>query len=192
MPLWTNIRRLAFSGAVQGVKNPGPLDVVTPAQAVSVVDAYAHWAAAPPRVPWILAEPATTTAVGEFTGIEIMPRVGPVFVVATWSPGTSNSTQAIWRDDEQVTAARTPVVRLVTGGVPNGELPTAGIFSVLITIAAFPANAERLRRTNGRDFPLPFVMYPGERWFITNSLTNTADTGAYLLREVPTVDRNPD
>lgn len=42
MGLWRNIARLARAGSVQGVVEPGPTDVLTPAQAVQVLDDVSH------------------------------------------------------------------------------------------------------------------------------------------------------
>lgn len=42
MGLWTNITRLAAAAANQNQQNPGPVDVLTPAQAVQVIDDVSH------------------------------------------------------------------------------------------------------------------------------------------------------
>ncbi len=189
MPLWTNIRRLAFAGAVQGVKEPGPLDVITPAQGVVVLDDSSA-VVSPAKHPIFFVSASAAVNAARFTGLEIQPRGGAVSLLSIMVKGTGSVTTAMWRDDAQVSFSRNPTVQVTTGGVPNLERPDCGIFDV--QLAALPAFFVQSRTNNaqGRQ-PMPLIMWPGERWFFTANVVNTAMADVFLFREAPNRDRDP-
>ncbi len=183
MAIWQNIRRLSFSGAVQGVQNPGPVEVLTPVQAVQILD-DASSAVAPPRVPRVVVAGAgAAAAVGEFSCIEVQGREGGVWV-ETLQGNTSSLAAAIWRDDDQATTARAPVPTLTTLGVPNLEAPGSGYFNS--RVAALPAFAARYNLTTFETSGLiNLFVSPGERLFIANTAANLLVNVTLVCREVP-------
>lgn len=188
MAIWQNIRRLASSGSVQGVQNPGPVEVLTPAQAVQILD-DASIAVAPPRVPWIMAEfIGALPAGGEFSGAEIQARAGGLWILQTERSSVNAGNQALrsWRDDDQVTTVRTVNQRVWATGAANGVGPVSAFFE--IRVAAFPGNAVLF---NSADGPTPwgFFVAPGERIFIVASNANIAVGLTLWCREVPIIEQ---
>ncbi len=184
MALWRNIRRLSFSGALQGAKEPGELDIITPAQAVQVVD-DASRAVAPVSVPQALVNVTNVPALLEHSGIELQPRAGGLWLVVAGG-GLFASATDFWRDDDQVTAARAPG-NIQSWGVPNGQAIESGVFAVQIAAAARPADRVGLGAfAQGEAFPpAPVYLEPGVRVFFVNAAVNDALTQWFGVREVP-------
>lgn len=191
MPIWKNIRRLASSGSVQGVKNPGVLDVVTPAQAVQILD-DATWAAPPPLAAHGYAGPTSVIGVAEHSGIEFQARAGGLWIFTQELAFGADLTLG-FRNDTQVTVSRTPVTEFATLGVPNGEGFESGLFSVNVATAALPVNRVLLNRgtATAMHYPIgPLFLAPGTRWFFVHFGANATFTSVFHIREVPVTDRN--
>jgi len=183
VPLWKNIRRLATSGPLQGVVDPGPADVIMPAQAVQIID-DASRAVAPVSVPWALATTDSNTLATEFSGIEVQARGGGIWIMRILPRGNSSSQMRIWRDDAQVTTRRVASVELTVFGVPNLGALDSGVFN--IRVALRPTFSAFLNQNQNASMPwTPMFVRPGERFFMTHNTSNTALAVTLLLREVP-------
>lgn len=182
MAIWANIRRLAYSATVQGVQNPGPLEILTPAQSVQIMDDASH-AVAPVLVPrvWIQGL-GGATAPGDFSGVEIQGREGGCVIEAISPSVPTNDNLAFWRDDDQATITRVAMTSVTTLGVPNLEAPRCGYFNVLVNaLPAFQVG-----------FPLAFespridlYVGPGERVFFVNPTANAIILFLARIREIP-------
>lgn len=182
MGRWANIRRLAFSGAVQGVLNPGPVDVLTPVQAVQILD-DASIAVAPPLVPRVLVEGAGGPAtVGEFSCLEFQGRDGGLWLELIQA-NTLSGPIATWRNDDQVTTVRVPVVALSTFGVPNLEPPGSGYFNS--RVAALPAFSARVNLSTFGSLAVGLFLASGERFFLASVTANNLVNVTAICREVP-------
>lgn len=193
MPLWRNIRRLAWAGAVQGVQNPGPVDIIVPAQGVSLLD-DASRAVAPPRYPTILAE-ALGPGGGvllENNGVEVQARAGGIWLTFIYDrSGAPNSGFIFRADDDFPTTFRAPIGRIQTWGVPFGEGPESGIFDVRVLETAIPASRVAWRGDGdaGGSYPFDIFIAPGERLFVLQSVDNGNAFWTLALREVPVRER---
>jgi len=189
VPLWKNIRRLSFSGPVQGVVNPGPADIILPIQAVQILDDAAH-AVQPATVPRGFATATIAGGAADFAGLEISARAGGIWIVRVHTLTAVNLNLEVWRDETQATVVRSAALQTV-GGVPNLASFASGIFDV--RIAAIPAFAApmNVQTPGGPGFhPLDLFVPPGERWFLVNDTVNVPGLFALSLREVPTTIRD--
>jgi len=183
VPLWKNIRRLATSGPLQGVVDPGPADVIMPAQAVQIID-DASMAVAPVSVPWALATVDSNTLALEFSGIEVQARAAGIWIMRILPRGNSAGQMRIWRDDAQVTTRRVVTPEVTVFGVPNLGALDSGVFN--IRVAARPAFSAFLNQNQNASMPWPpMFLRPGERFFIIHNTAQTTLAVTLLLREVP-------
>ncbi len=190
MALWRNLRRLSFLSAIQGVKEQGVLDVITPAQAVVIVD-DASVGVQPVTVARGFVAPTSAPAAVEHSGIEFSAGAGGLLLERWWQTGPIFESTDLWRDDDQVVAVRTPVVLSQVGGVPNGERFESSINSVQIAAAARPASRVTVSTgTLALHGMWQHFMRPGERWYYVRVGANVALAQTFQLREVPQRDRN--
>jgi len=189
VPLWRNIIRLGSVGALQGVKNPGQLDVVTPAQAVQIVDDVSR-AVAPVNVPQILADPGTGTAVGSHSGIEFIARGGGLWLMGFWTTSGTAQTLVMFRNDDQVVTSRGATVGVTVLGTPDAaQTPESAINDIRIATAAIPTGAVRIQADDPNNvLRIPLFIRPGEHFFIIAGITNTSSAIAAQLREIPSRD----
>lgn len=117
MGLWENIRRLSNAATIQGVQDPGRVDVLTPAQAVQVIDDVSH-AVPPVLVP--LAETHITIA-----------GVALEFSAAILSPGPSGSLIVNARGSNGVTAGAN--IEVFTVPRPLGTTALATVAGTALT-----------------------------------------------------------
>jgi len=182
MPLWRNIQRLSFSGAVQGVVNPGSTDVITPLQGVQITD-DASAIVAPPRYPHCWVAAGTGTALTEFSGLEIAARAAGIWVLQIVNRGSNANVLRMWRDDDQAVTARAPAGDILTMGVPNGERPESAIND--IRVAALPAVDVGINLDPDNGIRGSWFIYPGERFYVANLVSDTQLSATIQLREVP-------
>jgi hypothetical protein len=183
MALWKNITRLASGPAVQGVVNPGPVDVLTPYQAVQIAD-DATRATAPPRVPEILWTNTPVTAVGEHTGLELL-----AFGAGLWLEEAQVSVPfSIWRDDAQVIASRIPANLVQWGLTETVAQPLSRANNVQIAAAEFPAATALAAITSSASYPwhpLHVFIPPGQRAYFAHAIANVGINVRVKCREVP-------
>jgi len=186
VPLWRNIRRLSFLGPVLGVQNPGPLDVVTPAQGVAILD-DATWAVAPPEVPQGFVRGSTVgPPAGQHSGVEFVARAGGLHLLWAQQDSTNDENVKIWRGPTAA-ALRVAGTRVVTWGVPNGERPESDINEVRILTANVPtATAGWKFNDLGAGTFIGLFLQPGESCLLVNVTATASFTLTIGFREVPT------
>lgn len=189
MALWRNLRRLSFLSAIQGVKEPGELDIITPAQAVQVVDDASH-AVAPVPIPRGFVSATSAPALLEHSGIEFAVGAGGLWIDRWWQIAAAFDFIDIWRDDDQVVTLRTPVVLSQVGGVPNGERFDSSINSVQIAAAARPASRVQVSTAAALHDTWNQFLRAGERWYFVDQTADSPFAQVFQVREVPQRDRN--
>lgn len=136
MGVWRNISRLANLGAVQGVVEPGPTDVLTPAQLVQIGDDVSH-TISPVVVPVAYYQAEAPIVVANFSIVQIRaaPRGTRFFpgggMTATGIAG--NITLDISTTDGLTILNPVILAPALFGGVANLHRVTAG------DVAAAPA-----------------------------------------------------
>jgi hypothetical protein len=185
VPLWKNIRRLAFTGAAQGVLNPGPLDVLTPMQSVQLTD-DASRLAAPPRILDAMAGADVSGVAGIFSGVEIKASAGGIWLDAFALSGVTNNPFSMWRDDAQALVS-TVAANIATWGPTVERAPLSRIQGV--RVAAIPADALVWDQSNfmaGALREIRLFIPPGQALYMANTTANGAIAFFLRLREVPT------
>lgn len=195
MAFWKNITRLGNSGPVQGVKNPEPLDVITPLQGVQITD-DATWAVAPPAVPHGLIQGLMIPGVGFNSGLEIIAGGRGVWIKDAWleTAGVFDRSMVIWQDNNQAIGGLRGVQLPFVAGVVPGTTTETQFFAVQIATAAIPPRGTAAGRTDfgvevGQVVPLNLFLPVGMRVFIANLQGNELDTVVYTFREVPSFNR---
>lgn len=186
MPLWRNIRRLDTSGPVQGVVNPGPTDVVTPLQAVQIVDDASHAVAPVPSTEGFVGDTGVPAG-AEHSGLELNPKAGGLWLRFAYGQSAGAPTPLFWRDDAQVVVSRIAAVRQSN---TNSFPFVSGLFDVQIAAAALPASRLLLIISLAIPIELDLFLPSGERWFVVNNAPNAAMNVGLRISEVPLATRN--
>jgi len=182
--IWRNIARLAQAGSVQGVVEPGPTDVLTPAQAVQVIDDVSH-AVQPVLVPVAYYLVTTPAVAVRFATIEITG--GPRGTLLRYGQGVDITASAIANTDniELFTGlAGAQANRVVQVAVAN--FGPAVVHAVTIGDRADPVTQGWVhRQTQSGWNPWDLFIGPGEVAQFVASTVNTARGMAFLLQDVP-------
>lgn len=181
MALWRNIQRLAGVGAVQGVVEPGPTDVLTPAQAVQVIDDVSH-AVQPLAVPvsfYQVTSPAVALRFAAFR-VNAGPRGTLVRLgIGQNAAGTAISNLDTMAVDTQALANLTTVVPTVTFG------GTAPLSTVQVGDATLAGTGPFWRLTQVGT-SLDVYIAPGEVFQLTEKATVAAARNLGLIvQDVP-------
>jgi len=184
MGVWTNITRLAQAGSVQGAQNPGPTDVITPAQAVQVIDDVSH-AVPPVAVPVALWNGISVAVVARSSAFEI--RAAPNGTLIRTIIGRNNVT-GLPANVDTVRIATTPVAlanlaavadRLVLGA----PAPLSSIFSGDIALPISPADVGWRFGINGTTVDL--FLAAGEVMQLYNATTNQQVILGFITQDIP-------
>ncbi len=181
MPVWRNIARLAGLGPLQGVVDPGPTDVITPAQLVQVGDDVSH-TIPPVIVPVSIFSAQSPIVAVRFATVEI--QAGPrgthlEFLVgfsAADTPG--NLTMEAW------TTATTLANRAAVAGVQIGALPS--LTTCTVGDAAALGAPSSIHRSGVSFLTVPDLFLPaGEILFISAQTAGVFGGVVFLAQDVP-------